>query len=33
MERVCKTWLDRISQKKTYSTDINMLKRKPVKEY
>ena len=33
MERACKTRLDRISQKKTYSTDINMLKRKPANEY
>ena len=32
MERECKTCLDRISQKKTYSTDINMLKRKPANE-
>ena len=29
MEKACKTCLDLISQKKTYSTDINMLKRKP----
>ena len=33
MERACKTCLDLISQKKTYSTDINMLKRKPPNEY
>ena len=33
MERACKTCLDRISQKKTYSTNINMLKRKPANEY
>ena len=29
MERSCKLCLDLISQKKSYSTDINMLKRKP----
>ena len=29
MEKACKPCLDLISQKKTYSTDINMLKRKP----
>ena len=33
MERACKTCLDLISQKKTYSTDINMLKRKPPNKY
>ena len=33
MERTCNTCLDLISQKKTYSTDINMLKRKPPNEY
>ena len=33
MERACKTGLDLISQKKTYSTDINMLKRKPPNQY
>ena len=27
MERACETWLDIKSQKKTYFTDINMLKR------
>ena len=32
-ERTCKMCSDRISQKKTYSTDINMLKRKPAIEY
>ena len=32
MERACKKCLDLISQKKTYSTDINMLKRKPPNE-
>ena len=32
MERACKTCSDLISQKKTYSTDINMLKRKPPNE-
>ena len=33
MGRTCKTCLDLISQKKTYSTDINMLKRKLTNEY
>ena len=33
MERACKTCLGLISQKKTYSTDINMLKRKPPNQY
>ena len=35
MKRACKTLacLDLISQKKTYSTDINMLKRKHANEY
>ena len=33
MERACKTCLDLIFQKKTYSTDINMLKRKPSNQY
>ena len=33
MERACETSLDLISQKKTYCTDINMLKRKPPNEY
>ena len=32
-ERACKSCLDLISQKKTYSTDINMLKRKPPNQY
>ena len=32
MEKACKKCLDLISQKKTYSTDINMLKRKPPNE-
>ena len=32
MEKSCKICLDLISQKKTYSTDINMLKRKPPNE-
>ena len=32
MEKACKSCLDLISQKKTYSTDINMLKRKPPNE-
>ena len=33
MERACKKCLDRISQKKTYYTVINMLKRKSANEY
>ena len=33
MERACKSCLDLISQKKTCSTDINVLKRKPPNEY
>ena len=33
MEKACESCLDLISQKKTYSTDINMLKRKPPYEY
>ena len=33
MERTCKTCLDRISQKKTNSSDINILKGKPANEY
>ena len=33
MEKSCKICLDLISQKKTYSTDINTLKRKPPNEY
>ena len=33
MERACKTCLDLISQKKTHSSDINMLKRKPPNQY
>ena len=33
MERACKKCLDLISEKKTYSTDINMLKRKPPNQY
>ena len=33
IERTCKLCLDLISQKKTYFTDNNMLKRKPRKEY
>ena len=32
MEKACKTCLDRISQKKTNSTDNNKLKRKPANE-
>ena len=33
MENACEPCLDLISQKKNYSTDINMLKRKPPNEY
>ena len=33
MEKACKSCLDLIYQKETYSTDINMLKRKPPNEY
>ena len=33
MEKSCKNCLDLISQKKTYSTDINMSQRKPPNEY
>ena len=33
MERACKLCLDVVSQKKTYSTDMSMLKRKPPNEY
>ena len=33
MQRACKSCLDLISQKKTYSNDINMLKRQPPNEY
>ena len=33
MERACKSCLDLISQKKTYSTNNNMLKIKPPNEY
>ena len=33
MERGCGTFLDRINQKKIYSTDIKVLKRKPANEY
>ena len=33
MERVCKTCLERINQKKMSSLDINMLGRKPIFEY
>ena len=32
-KRTCETCLERISQKKTYSTDNNMLKRKTANEY
>ena len=30
--KACKSCLDLVSQKKTYSTDINMLKRKPAND-
>ena len=33
MERACKSCLDLISQKNTYSTDIHILKRSPPNEY
>ena len=33
MERTCEACLDRISQKKTYSTSISMLKRNSAKEF
>ena len=33
MEKACKICLDLISQKKTYSGDINILKRKPPNEH
>ena len=33
MEKSCKSCLDLISQKKTYSTEINMVKRKPPNDY
>ena len=33
MERACSFCLDLISQKKTYSTDIEMLRKKPPNEY
>ena len=33
MKKACKSCLDLISQKKSYSTNINMLKRKPPNEY
>ena len=33
MERACELCLNLISQKKIYSSDINMLKRKPPNEY
>ena len=33
MERDCKSCLDLISQKKTYSTDNNMFKRNHANEY
>ena len=32
MERACKSCLDLVSQKKSYSTNINLLKRKPANE-
>ena len=33
MERACKSCLDLKSQKKTYSTGVNMLKKTPPNEY
>ena len=33
MERACKSCLDLISQKKTYSTDNIVFKRNPANEY
>ena len=33
IEGACERCLDRISQRKTFSADINMLKRKPATEY
>ena len=33
MERACESCLELISQKKTHSSDINMLKRKPPNQY
>ena len=33
MERACGTCLDRVSQKNTYFTDINMLKKKPANNF
>ena len=33
INKACKACLDLISQKKTYSTDINMLERKPPNQY
>ena len=33
MTRACKSCLDLVSEKKTFSTDINMLKRKPANQY
>ena len=33
IERACKTCLDRISHKKTDSTNINILKKKPANDY
>ena len=33
MQRVCETGSDEISQKKTYSININMLKQKPTNAY
>ena len=33
MEKACELCLNLISQQKTYSSDINMLKRKPPNEY
>ena len=33
MKRSCETCVDLISQKKIFSTDFNMLKRKPANKY
>ena len=32
IERACNSFFDLMSQKKTFSTDVNMLKRKPPNE-
>ena len=33
MERACKPCLDLITQKETYSTQLDILKRNPLNEY